>query len=120
MMPPCMMFILRFIIVYYIFYFYLVVQYYPHIFLMLLLLSLHLISSKGIKPLHLIGYCAFFPFILNGCLDIRPYCLLYFWFTMLFHAERKMMFLFKFSIINSWYYLFFIFMIHSLEGIMKQ
>ena len=47
--------------------------------LLFLLASLHLISSKCQLPFSSNwAVVAFLPFIINGCLDIRPYCILFY------------------------------------------
>ena len=65
-----------------------------------LLASLHLISSKRNQAFASNWtVIAFFPFILNGCLDIRPYCLLfYFGLQCYFMLKENDVPFFKFSI----------------------
>lgn len=88
----------------------------------LLLASLHLISSKRNQAFASNWtIIAFFPFILNGCLDIRPYCLLfYFGLQCYFMLKENDVPFFKFSIFlilglltN---YLFFIFVVALFLG----
>ena len=88
----------------------------------LLLASLHLISSKRNQAFTSNWtIIAFFPFILNGCLDIRPYCLLfYFGLQCYFMLKENDVPFFKFSIFlilglltN---YLFFIFVVALFLG----